>query len=117
MTTDPTTGTREAEATARMRTALLTIIHTLGRDPEDQDLFRAIGSTMGLRDSKQLDSVSKLVGHLKIDRCDATDTLGGNFLVGEFRTESQLAAYLQTCAKGNGKASPEHQFNPIEVRQ
>jgi len=33
----------------------------------------------------------------------------------EFRTEEQLAGYLNTCSKSNGNASPELSFNPIEV--
>lgn len=32
----------------------------------------------------------------------------------EFLTEDQLAAYLETCTKTNGKS--QHSFNPIEVK-
>ena len=35
----------------------------------------------------------------------------------EFRTEEQLASYLQTCSKSNGKSTHELSFNPIEVKQ
>ncbi len=33
----------------------------------------------------------------------------------EFRTENQLAAYLEKCTNTNGKS--QHSFNPIEVKQ
>jgi len=33
----------------------------------------------------------------------------------EFRTEEQLAAYLETCTKTNGKS--HHSFHPIKVKQ
>ena len=33
----------------------------------------------------------------------------------EFRTEEQLASYLQACSKSNNKSTPEISFNPIEA--
>jgi len=35
----------------------------------------------------------------------------------EFRTEEQLASYLQTCSKSNNKSTPEISFNPVEVNR